>query len=93
MENHPKSAFVRSRSSPLSLPCLVVFPAYLLLPAIYYSHLTEALLPALYVDPRAGPLAIVTHPYSQASSSRLKIYINFFSYHSTKPLHHIIIIT
>jgi hypothetical protein len=62
MENHPKSALVCRQPSLLSLLCLVVFLPYLLLPAIYYSHLTAALLAAFHEDPRAGPLAMGTHP-------------------------------
>jgi hypothetical protein len=62
MENHPNRTFVHRQPSLLSLLCLVVFLPYLLLPAVYYSHLTGALLPAFQEDPRAGPLAIGTYP-------------------------------
>jgi len=62
MESHPRSASVHRQSSLLQLLCLVVFLPYLLLPVVYYSHLTAAFLPAFHGDPRAGPLAIGTHP-------------------------------
>jgi hypothetical protein len=62
MERHPKNASVYRQPSLLSLLCLVVFLPYLLLPAVYYSHLTAAFLPAFRGDARAGSLAIGTHP-------------------------------
>ena len=62
MESHPNRTFVHRQSSLLSLLCLVVFLPYLFLPAVYYSHLIGALLPAFQEDHRAGPLAIGTHP-------------------------------
>lgn len=62
MESHPNRAFVHGQPSLLSLLCLVVFLPYLLLPPVYYSHLTAAFLPAFQEDPRAGPLAIATYP-------------------------------
>jgi hypothetical protein len=57
MASHRNSAFGHGQSSLLSRHCLVVF-----LPAVYYSHLTAAFLPAFQEDPRAGPLASGTHP-------------------------------
>ncbi len=62
MESHPKSAAVHRQPSLLPLLCLIVFLPYLLLPAVYYGHLTAAFLPPFQEDPRAGPLAIGTHP-------------------------------
>ncbi len=62
MESHPNRTFVHRQSSLLSLLCFVVFLPYLLQPSVYYSHLTAAFLPAFQGDPRAGPLAIGTHP-------------------------------
>ena len=62
MESQPKSASVHRQLSLLYLLCLAVFLPYLLLPAVYFSHLTAAFLPAFQEDPRAGPLAIGTHP-------------------------------
>jgi hypothetical protein len=62
MKSHPNRAFVYRQPSLLSHLCLVVFLSYLLLPAVYYSHLTTAFLPAFHGDPRAGPLTIGTHP-------------------------------
>jgi hypothetical protein len=64
MESQPHRGFHFAHRQPslLSFLCLVVFLPYLLLPAVYYSHLTAALLPAFHEDPRAGPPAIGTHP-------------------------------
>lgn len=62
MKSHPNWAFVHKQSSLLSLLCLVVLLPYLLLPAIYYGHLTEQFLSASHEDPRAGPLAIGSYP-------------------------------
>ncbi|MCX5890663.1 MAG: hypothetical protein NTY36_14630 [Deltaproteobacteria bacterium] len=64
MESQPHRGlhFAHRQPSLLSLLCLVVFLPYLLLPAVYYSHLTAAFLPAFQGVPRAGPLAIGTYP-------------------------------
>lgn len=64
MESHPNCDFhfVHRQPSLVSFLCLFVFLPYLLLPTVYYSHLTAAFLPASQEDPRAGPLAIGTHP-------------------------------
>jgi len=64
MESNPNRGFHIGHREPSlpSLLCLVVFLPYLLLPAIYYSHLTAAFLPAFQWVPRAGPPAIGTHP-------------------------------
>jgi hypothetical protein len=49
-------------SHPCHLLCLFAFLAYLLLPVVFYGHLSVAFLPASQEDPRAGLLAIGTHP-------------------------------
>ncbi len=74
MESHPNRACVHRQPSLLPLLCLVVFLPYLLLPAVYYGHLTAAFLPAFQGDPRAGPPAIGPHtekppgPYHDSDS-------------------------
>jgi hypothetical protein len=62
MENHPKSAFAHRQPALLAFLCLLLLLPYLLLPAVYYGHLTVAFLPASQEDPIAiaGPLAIGT---------------------------------
>jgi hypothetical protein len=45
---------------------------YLLLLAVYYSHLNTAFLPPFQEDPRVGPLAIGTDP-EKVFPSRIKV--------------------
>ncbi len=65
MESHANRGFrsVHQQPSLLSWLSLLVLLSYLLLPAVYYNHLTEAFpVPACQAQPAAGLLAIRTLP-------------------------------
>jgi hypothetical protein len=62
MESHPKSAFVHRQPSLPALLCLFVLLPYLLLPVVFYGHLSGAFFLASQADTRAGLPAIGTHP-------------------------------
>ena len=61
-ESHPKSAFVHRQPSLPAFLCLFVLLPYLLLPVVFYGHLSLAFFPASQADPRAGLPAIGTLP-------------------------------
>ena len=64
MESHSDYDFQVAYRQPflLSLLCVLVLLPHLLLPAVYYSHLTATFLSVYQEYPRAGPLAIGTYP-------------------------------
>ena len=54
--------FAIKQSCLVTLFGLFALLSYLLLPAVYYSHLTAAIFPATFEHIRAGPLAIGIYP-------------------------------
>lgn len=64
MESYPHRGFhlAHRHASLLTCLCIVVLLLYLLLPEVYYNHLTASPLSVSSADPRGDPLAIGTHP-------------------------------